>query len=66
MLEGAELCVALRTTYLLGKIALDDVLAIKDLDYHPWFLFGYLSGLSEATDQDWGIGRRKKFSCGSI
>lgn len=33
-LEGAELCVALRTTYVPGNVALDDVLAIKDLDYH--------------------------------
>lgn len=33
--EGADLCVALRTTNLPRKIALDDVLAMKDLDYHP-------------------------------
>lgn len=33
-MEGAELSVALRTTYLPGMIALDDVLAIKDLHYH--------------------------------
>lgn len=38
-LEGAEFSVALRTTYLPGMIALDDVLAIKDLHYHYGVIF---------------------------
>lgn len=44
MLEDAELRVALKTTHLQERVALHDILAIKDLDYPAlfcsWFLFG--------------------------